>query len=60
MLNNPIPAGLFWAGGQSFTLDFPGIPLSEVHAINSHGDVTGAFSDAAILKLSGFYAWRKD
>jgi hypothetical protein len=51
--------GLYWAGGMSFRLDYPGMPFSEVHEINDRGDVTGAFADGQTEILYGFVAFKK-
>ena len=53
--------GLFWAGGQSCKLDYPGVPYSENHAINARGDITGAYIvDLTGPNYRGFVAYRKD
>lgn len=53
--------GLFWAGGQAFTLDFPGSLFSEAHTINAQGDITGAYAtDPTGNTIHGFVAYPKD
>jgi hypothetical protein len=59
--------GLYWVAGQSFTIDFPKMPYSEVHVINNRGDVTGAylvdptvFNPAYGYPYRGFVAFLKD
>lgn len=53
--------GLFWAGRQSFTLDYPHMPYSECHSINAQGDITGAYiSDLTGPNYRGFVAYLKD
>ena len=53
--------GLFWAGRQSFKLDYPGVFYSENHSINLRGDITGAYIvDFTGENYRGFVAYRKD
>jgi uncharacterized membrane protein len=35
---------LLWQAGQFYTVNFPGQTYNELHGINDHGDITGAFS----------------
>lgn len=52
--------GLYWAGGQSFKLDYPNAPYSENHGINDRGDITGAYIIDLTYAYHGFVAYRKD
>ena len=52
--------GFIWVDGRFFTLNFPGMPYSELHSINDRGDVTGAFAtDAEGENLFGYVAFSK-
>jgi hypothetical protein len=53
--------GMLWAGGEAFSIDYPGAPYSEVHSINAGGNVTGAYIvDLTGENYRGFVAYRKN
>ena len=53
--------GMLWAGGQAFSIDYPGVPYTELHSINATGDVTGAYIvDPSGENYRGFVAYRKN
>ena len=37
-------SGLVWFRGNYFTLNYPAQPFTELHSINNHGEITGAYS----------------
>ena len=52
--------GMIWIAGRFFTVNFPGMPYSELHCINDRGDVTGAYAtDAEGVNLFGYVAFLK-
>ena len=50
-------AGLVWFRGDYFTLNYPGMPFTELHSINSRGQITWAYAtDPAGQFVHGFVA----
>ena len=50
-------AGLVWFRGDYSTLNYPDMPFTELHSINNHGAITGAYAtDPFGQHIHGFVA----